>query len=119
EIEKIKDDYDPKAIYENNYKVRRVLDALIDGTLDDGGTKVFKELHSSILKGASWHSPDQYYLLLDFDDYLQTFLKLNEDYKNKKEFAKKQWLNMCNAGKFSSDRTILQYAQEIWHIDKV
>lgn len=119
EIEKIKDDYDPKAIYESNYKVRRVLDALIDGTLDDGGTKVFKELRSSILKGASWHSPDQYYLLLDFDDYLQTFLKLNEDYKNKKEFAKKQWLNMCNAGKFSSDRTILQYAQDIWHIDKV
>lgn len=119
DISKIKDYYSPRDIYEKNPKIKRVLDALIDGTLDDGNTGVFKELYNSILKGASWHSPDQYYLLLDFESYLQTRIKLNRDYKREKDFAKKAWMNMCNAGKFSSDRTIEQYANEIWHIDKL
>ncbi len=116
DIEEIKETYSSKELYETDEKIKRVLDALVDGTLKDGKTKIFKELYDSILKGASWHEPDHYYLLLDFNDYLETKKRVNADYKNKKEFYKKCWLNMCNAGKFSSDRTIKEYATDIWHI---
>ena len=115
-IEEIKETYSSKELYETDEKIKRVLDALVDGTLNDGKTKIFKELYDSILKGASWHKPDHYYLLLDFNDYVETKKRVNADYKNKNEFYKKCWLNMCNAGKFSSDRTIKQYAEEIWHL---
>lgn len=116
DIEKVKDYYSSENLYENDEKIKRVLDALVDGTLKDNRTKIFKELYNSILKGASWHEPDHYYLLLDFNNYLETKKRVNSDYKDKKEFYKKCWLNMCNAGKFSSDRTIAEYAKEIWHI---
>ena len=116
DIEKIKETYSSKKLYETDEKIKRVLDALVDGTLKDGKTKIFKELYDSILKGASWHKPDHYYLLLDFNDYVETKKKVNANYKNKKEFYKKCWLNMCNAGKFSSDRTIKEYAKDIWHV---
>ena len=116
DIEKIKETYSSKELYETDEKIKRVLDALVDGTLKDGKTKIFKELYDSILKGASWHKPDHYYLLLDFNDYVETKKTVNADYKNKKEFYKKCWLNMCNAGKFSSDRTIREYAKDIWHV---
>lgn len=116
DIEKVKDYYSAENLYENDEKIHRVLDALTDGTLKDGRTKIFKELYDSIIKGASWHAPDQYYLLLDFNDYLEEKIKVNQAFKNKREFYKKCWLNMCNAGKFSSDRTIAEYAKDIWHI---
>lgn len=116
DIEKVKDYYLAENLYENDEKIHRVLDALTDGTLKDGRTKIFKELYDSIIKGASWHAPDQYYLLLDFNDYLNEKIKVNQAFKNKREFYKKCWLNMCNAGKFSSDRTIAEYAKDIWHI---
>ncbi len=116
DIEEIKETYCSKDLYENDEKIKRVLDALVDGTLNDGKTKIFKELYDSVLKGASWHKPDHYYLLLDFNDYVETKKRVNSDYKNKKEFYKKCWINMCNAGKFSSDRTIKEYAKDIWHL---
>ncbi len=116
DIEEIKETYSSKELYETDEKIKRVLDALVDGTLKNGRTKIFKELYDSILKGASWHKPDHYYLLLDFNDYVETKKRVNADYKNKNEFYKKCWLNMCNAGKFSSDRTIKEYAKEIWHL---
>ena len=116
DIEKIKETYNPKEIYNSDKRIKRCLDALTDGTLSDGGTGIFRELYNAILEGASWHKPDHYYLLLDFADFLETKIKLNNDYKDRLEFAKKQWLNMCNAGKFSSDRTIKEYAKDIWKI---
>ena len=116
DIHKIKDTYNPKEYYQNDHRIKRCLDSLIDGTLSDGGTGVFKELYDAILEGASWHKPDHYYLLLDFADFLETKIKLNHDYTDRLAFAKKQWLNMCNAGKFSSDRTIKEYAKDIWNI---
>ena len=118
DIEKIKDAYNPVEIYNSNPKIKRCLDSLIDGTLSDNGTGIFKELYNSILNGASWHKPDNYYLLLDFDSMLETELKANNDYKDKYAFAHKCFLNMCNAGFFSSDRTILDYAENIWNIKK-
>lgn len=116
DIEKIKDSYNPFEIYNNDHRIKRCLDTLVDGTFSDGGTGIFKELYDSILQGAYWHQPDHYYLLLDFDDCLKTKIKVNSEYTNRYEFAKKQWLNMCNAGKFSSDRTIKEYAKDIWKI---
>ena len=116
DIEDIKETYSSKEFYETDEKIKRVLDALVDGTLKDNKTKIFKELYDSILKGASWHKPDHYYLLLDFNDYVETKKRVNFDYRNKQEFYKKCWLNMCNAGKFSSDRTIKEYAKDIWHL---
>ncbi len=116
DIEKIKESYSPKDYYNSDSRIKRCLDALVDGTLSDDATGCFKELYDSILEGASWHKADHYYLLLDFVDFLQTKIKLNRDYTNRLNFAKKQWLNMCNAGKFSSDRTIAEYARDIWKL---
>ena len=117
DIEKIRDSYNPMEYFEKDRKIKRCLSALIDGTLSDGGTGMFRELYDSLLKGAEWHSPDHYFLLLDFEDFLETKLKLNSDYKNKSEFYKKCWNNMCAAGRFSSDRTIAEYAKDIWKIE--
>lgn len=116
QIEDIKDRYNSKDYYENDSRIKRVLNALTDGTLSDGKTGIFKELYTSLLDGASWHEPDHYFLLLDFDSYVKTKIKVNSDCKDKNAFYRKCWLNMCNAGKFSSDRTIKEYCDEIWHI---
>jgi len=115
DIEKIKDTYDPLGIYQNNPRIKRVVDTLIDNTFDDNGTGIFKELYDSLLKGASWHKPDQYYLLLDFMSYCETKMQVNTDYKDRLSFRKKCFINMVNAGKFSSDRTIRDYFNEIWN----
>jgi starch phosphorylase len=104
-------------LYESNPKIKRCLDALTDGTLDDGGTGMFAELVCALLDGASWHKPDHYYLLLDFEDCLRAKLAVNRAYgRDRMAFAAKQWKNLCAAGKFSSDRTIAEYAKDIWHI---
>ena len=69
-----------------------------------------------MLYGASWHKPDNYYLLLDFEDFLAAKIRLNRDYQDRYSFAKKCFLNTCSAGVFSSDRTVAEYARDIWHI---
>ena len=115
DIEKIKDTYNPEEIYESNPRIKRVLDTLIDGTFDDGGSGMFKELYDSLLIGASWHKADHYYILLDFISYCEAKLKVNRDYTDRKTFRKKCFINTANAGKFSSDRTIRDYAIKIWN----
>ena len=117
EIESARKDYDPKKIYQTNPRIRKILDALVDGTLSDGGTGMFLELYCSILEGASWHKPDQYFLLLDFDSYMETKLRAVTEYRNRRAFTKKAFLNTARSGYFSSDRTIAEYAGEIWHIE--
>ena len=119
ELEKIMPDYDPRNISEKNEKIKRVVNTLIDGTLSDGGTGIFRELYFSLMDGASWHRADNYYLIGDLESYVEAKLKVNKDFKNEKAFYKKCWLNMCNAGKFSSDRTIKDYAQNIWKIEPI
>lgn len=117
DLEKILPEYDSRKIFAENPEIKAVVSSLIDGTVSDGGSGDFRELYTSLLDGASWHTPDHYYLLGDLVNYVETKLKANKDYKyNKLDFAKKQWLNMCNAGKFSSDRTIADYAENIWNI---
>ncbi len=122
DLEKIMPEYDPREVAFADEKIMRVLNKLIDGTFDDGGVASneegsFKELYKSLMDGASWHVPDHYYLIGDLNSYVETKLQVNRDYKNEIAFAKKCWLNMCSAGKFSSDRTIKDYAQNIWKIN--
>ena len=115
ELEKIVPTYDSRKAFAENKMTKKVVSSLIDGTVSDGGSGDFRELYSSLLDGASWHAPDHYYLLGDIQSYVDRKLECINDYGSM-DFAKKQWLNMCNAGKFSSDRTIADYAENIWNI---
>lgn len=115
ELAQLAGSYDPMKLYTENARIRRVVDTLIDGTFDDGGAG-FAELHDALLKGASWHKPDHYYLLEDFTSYVDTRLAANRKYKDILAFARMCWLNLCSAGPFSSDRTIADYAKDIWDI---
>ena len=108
--------YNPRKICEENPRIKKVLDTLIDGTLDDGGTGMFRDLYSSLIDGAHWHHPDHYFILLDLIPYCDAKLRCNADYSDRKAFAKKCFINMANSGKFSSDRTIKEYASEIWGV---
>lgn len=119
ELKEIMPEYNSRKILSENPRIRQVVQTLIDGTVSDGGTGYFRELYFSLTDGASWHSPDNYYLLGDLENYIDVKLKCIGDFGNKKLIGKKMWLNMCNAGKFSSDRTINDYAENIWHIGKV
>ena len=124
ELEKIMPEYDPRELLCANEKVKRVMDKLIDGSFDDGGVPSneegsFKELYKALTEGASWHVPDHYYVLGDLLPYVSRKLDVNRDYKDSLGFARKCWLNIANAGKFSSDRTIKDYAENIWNITPV
>lgn len=123
EILAIKECYDPKEIYENDEHIKKVIDSLVDGTFDDGmedeeGTieGSFFELYNSLLEGTSWHKPDHYFILQDFNRYFEARMKLNKEFKDEMSFARKCFINTANAGFFSSDRTIREYAKDIWRI---
>ena len=116
DLEKIRDHYDPKKIMAENDRIRRVVNTLIDGTFDDDHTGMFRELYNALIEGASWHKPDHYFLLLDLPSYVEAKLHVNRDLKDELAAARRALLNIANAGKFSSDRTIRQYADEIWHL---
>jgi glycogen/starch/alpha-glucan phosphorylases len=113
-IRQMRDYYNPREVYENNPRIKKVLDTLVDGTFHDGNTGMFKEIYDSLLNGAGWDKPDHYYLLLDFIAYCDEKLKVNKDYSDRYAFRRKCFLNTVKAGKFSSDRTIKEYANEIW-----
>ena len=113
DIEKLKGEYDAKLYYKENPSIKRVMDSLIDGTFDDGGTGDFIDLYNSIIREG-----DQYFLLADFESFKDAEEKVFESYKDKKGWARKSFMNICNAGIFSSDRTILQYAKEIWSVNR-
>ncbi|MTI66375.1 MAG: glycogen/starch/alpha-glucan phosphorylase [Firmicutes bacterium] len=119
EIKKLKrnNNYDPIEYYSKVKGLKRVVDTLIDGTFDDGNTGLFKELYDSLLKGTTWHKADHYFILKDFNDYRKANNKVSKAYKDRIKWAKKCWINMANSGKFSSDRTIKEYAKDIWNID--
>ena len=72
---------------------------------------------SSLLDGASWHKADHYFVLLDYASYVEQKLAANRDYKDRLAFGRKCLLNIASGAKFSSDRTIRQYAKEIWHVE--
>ena len=116
ELNAIKATYDPRVIYREDKLIARCLDALVDGTFPDPDGAL-KELYGALLAGASWHAPDHYFVLKDFRSYLDAKLAANRDYGHDPiGFARKCLVNVASAGKFSSDRTIEQYAKEIWNV---
>ncbi len=116
EINTLREQYDPWQLMREQPRIKRVIETLIDGTLDDGGTGMFRELYTSLLEGAHWHKPDMYFVLHDFLSCCETRQRINRDYQDRLSFARKGLLNVANAGLFSSDRTVKQYAQEIWNV---
>ncbi len=120
EIRRLKENgYRARDRYEQDPRIRRCLDAMVDGTLSDGGTGMFRELYTSLLDGAHWHAPDHYFVLADFDACLAAKKQVAEDYLNDRTaFQAKQWHNVCAAGPFSSDRAIREYARKIWRLTK-
>ena len=104
--------YYPTDIFNSNANVRKVLTQLINGTFNDD-TEIFRDLYDSLIK------EDVYFTLKDFDSYCEAHKKVDEAYRDEKKWAKMAMLNTACSGKFSSDRTIEQYAKEIWHLDKV
>lgn len=118
EINILKKNYNPQEIYDKNPQIRRILNTLIDGTFDSGspGNADFQELFDSILKGASWHAPDPYFILQDFPDYIETKIKAIKNYKNRLKFGQMCLNNIASAGIFSSDRAVKEYAENIWNL---
>ena len=106
----------PRAVYEADPILKRAVDALIDGTVSDSGSGLFRELYDSLLTGRDWQRPDPYYVLGDFHSFYETRLRLNRDYRDGNGFVRKCFINACSSGKFSSDRTIQGYADDIWKI---
>ncbi|MBP3411211.1 MAG: glycogen/starch/alpha-glucan phosphorylase, partial [Clostridia bacterium] len=121
EINKIKADYDPMKIYKTDKKIKRAVDALADKKITGEDPEAdwegaVAELKIALLKGKHWHKPDHYFHLYDFNDYQEKRLAAIRATKDEIAFAKMCLENIAGAGKFSSDRTIQQYAKEIWFI---
>ena len=114
EINACRDSYRARDIYERNAHLRRAIDTLVDGTVPTDDDQ--KELYHALLDGASWHKADHYFVLLDYESYMDAKLRVNKDYGDRLAFGRKCLQNVASASKFSSDRTIRQYAEEIWHI---
>ncbi len=110
--------YDPCEYLERDKRLCRVVNTLIDGTFSDNGSGMFRELYTSLTQGASWHRADHYFLFHDFSSYCETRLRANSDYRNTEEFARKSLKNIAAAGYFSSDRTIREYARDIWNLQE-
>ncbi|MGL5356980.1 MAG: glycogen/starch/alpha-glucan phosphorylase [Cetobacterium sp.] len=118
DIERFKSEgYNQYVPYNETAGLKRVVDALVDGTLNDEGTGLYRELYDSLLKGASWHKADQYFVLEDFEAFRNAQEEVNKDFKDRKIWGRKALVNISNGGKFSSDRTIAEYAKEIWNIN--
>ena len=114
QINAVRDSYHARGIYDTNPYLHRALDTMVDGTVPTDDAQ--RELYHSLLDGASWHKPDNYFVLLDYATYLDAKLKANADYADRLNFGRKCLMNIASGAKFSSDRTIAQYASEIWHV---
>ena len=115
QINASKHDYNPRWIYDHEPRLHRAIDTLVDGTVPCDDAQ--RELYHALLDGTSWHKADHYFLLMDYNSYMDAKLKANKDYADRLGFGRKCLMNIASGGKFSSDRTIRQYAEEIWHIE--
>ena len=112
-------DYHPMEIYNNDYDIRRVLNQLVDGTYSRNDRELFRELYNSLLNPAPGQVADRYFILADFRSYAAAHKKVEEYYKNRSAWNRSAILNIGHVGKFSSDRTIQEYVDDIWKLDKV
>ncbi len=110
--------YQPLEVMKQTEGLERVMTSFIDGTFSSDSS-MFQELYNSLLYGIDGNRPDEYYLLKDFESYREAQRKVDKAYRDTYGWAKKAWLNIANGGKFSSDRTILEYANEIWNIKQI
>jgi starch phosphorylase len=104
--------------YENIEGLKRVVDTLVSGAISDGNTGMFRALYNRLLQGSSYEKADPYYVLGDFDDYRETRNRAYAAYRNQINWAKMCWNNICASGHFSSDRTIRDYAEDIWNVER-
>ena len=116
DIARIRDHYRSRDIYERDERVRRVVDTLIDGTVetDDG----LRELWASLVDGVNWQRPDPYYVIYDLRSYMDAKNHAITDWSDRTTFGKKCLLNISAAGRFSSDRSIREYAERIWKMER-
>ena len=110
--------YNPRDIYNSDADIRAVLTQLVDGTYSQGNFEEFRDIYNSLLDGQGGR-PDMYFILKDFRSYAEAQERVEAAYKDEKKWARSGMLNTAKSGKFSSDRTIEEYAKEIWHLDKV
>ena len=111
--------YDPTEIFNNDPDVRKVLMQLINGTYAPNDPDLFRPLYNSLLNTLSTSKADTYFILKDFKSYAEAQKKVERAYRNEKGWAKSAMLNVACSGKFSSDRTIQEYVDDIWKLDKV
>ena len=114
QINACKDSYYARGIYDTNAHLHRAIDTLVDGTVPTDDDQ--RELYHALLDGTHWHKADHYFVLLDYASYMDAKLQANRDYADRMGFGRKCLLNIASGAKFSSDRTIRQYAEEIWHV---
>jgi starch phosphorylase len=113
------DQYNPKDIYNTDQDIRTVLTQLINGTYSKDNPELFREIYNSLLERNGGERADQYFILKDFRSYEEAQKKVEKAYRDQAGWAKSAMLNTAKCGKFSSDRTIEEYAKEIWHLEKV
>lgn len=111
--------YNPMEIFNNDMDIRKVLMQLINGYYAPEDPERFREIYDSLLNTNCSNRADTYFILKDFKSYAQAQKKVEEAYRNEKGWAKSAILNVASVGKFSSDRTIEEYAKEIWNLSKV
>ncbi|MDO4610103.1 glycogen/starch/alpha-glucan phosphorylase [Corynebacterium sp.] len=117
ELPELRRTYSARGVYESVPGLKRAVDSLVDGTFDDNGTGMFHDLHMSLLDGFGHEPADVWYVLGDFEDYRATRDRMAEDYRDQLAWARKCFLNIIRSGRFSSDRTIGDYAREVWRIE--
>ena len=110
--------YNPREIYNTDSEIRAVLTQLVDGTYAPGNPEEFREIYNSLLDGEGGR-PDMYFILKDFRSYAEAQKKVEKAYRNEAGWARSAMLNVAKCGKFSSDRTIEEYATELWKLEKV
>lgn len=110
--------YDPNVIYNTDGEIRQVLMELINGTFSHD-TELFRDLYDSLLRGNGYDKADQYFILADFRAYAAAQEKVEEAYRDEKRWARMAMMNTACSGKFTSDRTIQEYVDDMWHLDKV
>lgn len=112
-------DYDPMQIFNTDQDVRTVLMQLINGFYSPDDPELFRDLYNSLLNTESTQYADTYFILADFRSYVEAQKRINQEYKDEKNWARKAILNIAASGKFSSDRTIQEYVDDIWKLEKV
>lgn len=114
-----KRDYNPMDIFNQDQDIRKVLMELINGFYSPNDPELFRDLYNSLLNTQCTQFADTYFILADFRSYAEAQKRVMEAYKDEEGWAKSAILNVANSGKFSSDRTIQEYVDDIWHLDKV